>query len=79
MPKAYCDILQYMRNILRFYHNILFIIFCHYSRHYLSQKYLDFCSIYAKSKVLSYEINSSTLSTIIYALKISEGIERADE
>ena len=32
-----------------------------------------------KSKVLRYEINSSTLSTLIYALKISESIEWADE
>ena len=27
VPKAYCDILQYTKDILRFYHNILFIIF----------------------------------------------------
>ena len=32
-----------------------------------------------KSKSLRYEINSSTLSTIIYALEISEIIEWADE
>ena len=35
MPKVYCDILQYMKNILRFYHNILFITFSHYSKHYM--------------------------------------------
>ena len=32
-----------------------------------------------KCKVLRYEINSRTLSTIIYALTISEIIEWADE
>ena len=31
-----------------------------------------------KAKVLRYEINTSTLSTIFYALKISESIEWAD-
>ena len=33
-----------------------------------------------KAKVLRYEINTKTLiSTVIYALKISESIEWADE
>ena len=48
MPKVYCDILQYMKNILRFYHNILFITFSHYSKHYLSKKILNLFSICAK-------------------------------
>ena len=48
MPKMYSDILQYMENILRFYLNILFIIFSHCSKHYLSKKYLDFYSICAE-------------------------------
>ena len=26
MPRVCCDILQYMKSILRFYHNILFIV-----------------------------------------------------
>ena len=56
MPNVYSDMLQYMKNILRFYHNILFITLSHYSKHYLSKKYLDFCSIMQKSKVLRYEI-----------------------
>ena len=32
-----------------------------------------------KPKVLRYEINTSTLSTIMYALKIKESIEWANE
>ena len=79
MPKVYCDILQYMMNILRFYHNILFITLSHYSKHYFVSKYLDFALFMQKSKILRYEINSSTVSTISYALKISEINEWADE
>ena len=67
MPKVYCDILQYMKNLLRFYHNILFITFNHYSKHYLSKIYLDFALFMQKATVLRYEINSSTFSTIFNA------------
>ena len=68
-----------MKNVLRFYQNILYIIFSHYSKHTCHKITKIFAPFMQKSKVLRYEINTSTLSTFIYALKISEGIEWADE
>ena len=61
MPKEYCDILQYMKIILLFYHNILFNTFSHVSKHYLSVKTYIFAPFMLKAKVSRYDTNQQSL------------------